>query len=164
MIKIKTEVWVTIAAVGFLISWFIDRVTGPIAIMIGNPIAFLASPIILNKYPFTATGIIIRTFALFISSMLAISIVKQKYFTKALILLIVGLVAEFFAIQQLATGFRVTTIQWTLAISYGSLILVLGIIWMILKGIWSMFNKKEIPKVTETNRENSVLEPPVRSE
>lgn len=162
--KIKTEVWITIAAIAFLVSWLIDSITGPISIMFNNPIAFLTSKIILQKYPFTATGIVIRTFALFVSSMLAMSLIKQKYFTKALALFLVGLVAEFYAIQQLATGYHLTTIQWTLSIAYASLTLIIGIFYLILMGIWSAFNKQEVPRETEANKENSILNPPQKSE
>jgi hypothetical protein len=159
--RITKEVWFVIAAVAFLMSWLIDRLAGPVTMNIGSPVAFLSSPILLHTYPLTATAIIIRTFALFVSAMLAFSIVKGKYFTKAIILFFVGMLAEFFAIQQLATGFRVTTIQWTLSIAYGAFSLILGIIMMILMGIWASFNKKEesTPQ-NEEDKEKSVLEPP----
>lgn len=154
--KIQKEVWLVVATVGFLLSWLIDRLAGPISMNIGSPIVFLTSPVLLHTYPLTATAIIVRTFALFVSTMLIFSIVERKYFTKAIILFFIGMLAEFFAIQQLATGFRVTTIQWTLSIAYGAFSLVLGIMIMILMGIWSMFNKEEI-KTPE--REESVLTP-----
>lgn len=160
--KLQKEVWLVIAAVAFLTSWLIDRLGGPVYIVIGNPIAFLQSSVLLHKYPFTATAIVIRTIALFVSSMLVLSLVERKYFTKAVVLFFVGLLAEFYAIQQLATGSRLTTIQWTLAIAYGSLALVLGIIWMLVKGIWSLFNKEatETAKDGSTGEKESILEPP----
>ena len=70
-------------------------------------------------------------------------LMEEKYFAKAVMLVFIGVLAEFFAIQQLATGFGITTIQWTLSIAYGSLLLTLGIVSMVLKGIWSAFNQKE---------------------
>lgn len=146
--KIKKEVWLVAAIVAFLVSYLIDRLSGPVIMNIGNPTIFLRSPTLLHTYPFTATAIIIRTVAIFISSMLVISLFERKYFTKAVILFFVGLLSEFFAIQQLATGFRVTTIQWTLSIAYGSLSLILAIAWMVLKGVWSLFNKEESVSTT----------------
>jgi len=100
--------------------------------------------------------------AIFISIMLIMSLFQRKYFTKVIILLFVGVLAEFFAIQQLATGFRVTTIQWTLAIAYGSITLILGVIWFILKGVWALFGGKEVPEgsTTTPKEEKSILEPP----
>lgn len=158
MKKLRIEGWITVAAIAFLLSWFIDNVTGPVSIIIKNPVSFLTSSVILNKYPFTATSVFIRAIALFISSMLVMSAIRNKYFTKVVILFFVGLLAEFYAIQQLATGYRLTNIQWTLSIAYGSLLLIPGIAYLILKGIWSMFNK-ETPK-QEVPKEESVLNPP----
>lgn len=160
--KIQKEVWLVIATIGFLIAYLIDKLAGPVNITVKAPIAFLTSPYMLHTYPFTATAIIIRTIAIFISCMLILSLFGRKYFTKAIVLFFTGILAEFFAIQQLATGFRVTTIQWTLSIAYGSLTLILGIIWLILKGMWSSFGGKELPETSTTSasEEKSVLEPP----
>lgn len=162
--KYSKEVWLTIAIVGFLLSWLIDRLAGPVVISVGSPVAFLTSPVILNLYPFTATAVIIRSIALFISAILVMGLMERQYFGKALILLFVGILAEFYAIQQLANGFKMTTIQWTLSIAYGSVLLVLGIIALFLKGIWAMFNANEQKEEKQdresgAEEEKSVLEP-----
>jgi hypothetical protein len=164
--KVSTEVWLVIAAVAFLLSYLIDRIAGPVNISVGNPIAFLSSTTLLSRYPFTAAAIAIRTIAIFISAMLIItSVTERKYFTKAMILLFVGILAEFYAIQQLATGFKLTSIQWTLSIAYGSLLLTLGVIAMVLKGIWASFNQKEegasqsTGPDDESGQDRSILEP-----
>ncbi|OGY24618.1 MAG: hypothetical protein A2172_03880 [Candidatus Woykebacteria bacterium RBG_13_40_15] len=162
MTKLGKEVWLVVAAVMFLLSYLIDRLAGPVNISVKAPIAFLTSSFMLRTYPFTAAAIIIRSLAIFVSSMLIISLFERKYFSKAIFLLLAGVLAEFFALQQLATGFRVTTIQWTLSIAYGSLTLVLGIAWLILKGIWALLGGKEVPESStrSTTEEKSVLEPP----
>jgi hypothetical protein len=158
--KLQKETWLVVATVSFLLSWLIDRLAGPVIIVIGNPITFLKSPILLHTYPFTATAIIVRAIALFISAMLITTIIERKYFTKAIVLFFIGTLGEFFAIQQLATGFRVTTIQWTLSVAYASLILTIGIIWMTLMGIWTAFNQKEtVQKPKEESGEESILTP-----
>jgi len=104
MTKLGREVWAVIAGVMFLLSYLIDKLAGPVAITVKAPIAFLTSPYLLDTYPFTATAILIRTVAIFISIMLIMSLFQRKYFSKVIILLFVGVLAEFFAIQQLATG------------------------------------------------------------
>ena len=94
--------------------------------------------------------------------MLVVSIMEKQYFGKVAFLIFAGVLAEFYAIQQLANGFKMTTIQWTLSIAYGSVLLVLGILAMALKGIWSMFNPET--KLTEgLKEEESILEPPSES-
>src|SRR3990167_98912 len=151
--KLAKEVWLTIAVVGFLLSWLIDRLAGPVVITVGSPVAFLTSPVLLNLYPFTASAIIIRSIALFISAMLVVSIMEKQYFGKVAFLIFAGVLAEFYAIQQLANGFKMTTIQWTLSIAYGSVLLVLGILAMALKGIWSIFNSEDEKNTTDTENE-----------
>lgn len=160
--KIGKEIWLVVAVVAFLIAYLIDVIAGPVTIVIGAPIAFLESSQLLHTYPFTATAIIIRSFAIFVSTMLIVtSIMNRKYFTKAAVLFFIGLLGEFYAVQQLTTGSHLTTIQWTLSIAYGSLALTIGIIGMILMGIWGTFNQKEepTPKVEDSEEEKSVLEP-----
>jgi hypothetical protein len=158
--KIQKETWLVVAVAGFLLSWFVDNLGGPVRIAITNPTAFLTSGTLLSEYPFTATAIIVRALTLFVTVMLVFSFLEGKYFLKAAVLLFVGILAEFFAIQQLSTGFRVTTIQWTLSIAYASPLLVFGILGMILKGIWAVFNKKEAAKGPTEGQDSSVLEPP----
>lgn len=162
--KIQKEVWLVVAIVAFLLSYLIDRLAGPVVITVGNPVAFLTSPVLLNLYPFTAAAILIRSIGIFVSAMLTVSILEKQYFTKAVALFFVGILAEFYAIQQLANGFKMTTIQWTLSIAYGSILLILGIITLLLKGVWSMFNEKEGAQNTakssgEDSQSGSVLDP-----
>jgi len=159
--KLPKEVCLVIAFIGFLLSWLIDRRAEPVTITVGSSVAFLTAHILIHSYPLTATAIIVRTIALFVSTMLVFSIVERKYFTKAIILFFIGMLAEFFAIQQLATGFHVTTIQWTLSIAYGAFSLILGIAVMILMGIWASFNKEgERQTQSEATKDESVLTPP----
>lgn len=161
MSKVPKEVWLVVAAIGFLLAWLIDRLAGPVAITVASPIAFLKSNYLLTHYPFTATAIVIRAGALFISTLLIVtSLMPKQYFTKAIILLFVGLLAEFYAIQQLANGFSLTSPQWTLSIAYGSLSLGVGIIWMVLMGIWSAFNEGAAGDRPPTGQDKSILEPP----
>jgi len=157
--KIQSEVWIVVTAVFFVLSWLIDKLGGPVKIVVKEPVAFLKSSTLLHTYPFTATAIIIRTIAIFLAAMVILSFIRGKYFTKAIALFFVGILGEFYAIQQLATGSHLTTIQWTLSIAYGSLTLILGIIWMVLKGIWATFNKSEENPPSETQESESILDP-----
>lgn len=159
--KISKEVWLGVAIVAFLLAYLIDRLAGPVTITVGNPVAFLTSPVLLNLYPFTAAAIIIRSVGLFISVILIVSFMERQYFTKVAILIFIGVLAEFYSIQQLANGFKMTTIQWTLSIAYGSVLLILGVIGFTLKGIWALFNNEDLPTENMNNlEEKSVLDPP----
>ncbi len=138
--KIGKESWLVISIVGFLLAFLIDKLAGPVSITVTDPVAFLQSPLLLQKFPLTTTAVIIRSAAIAIFIVLIITLIEKKYFTKAMILFVLAALGEFYAIQQLATGFQLTTVQWTLSIAYGSLLMIVGIVCMILMGIWSMFN------------------------
>lgn len=165
--KISKEVWLGVAVVAFLLAYLIDKLAGPVSITVGNPVAFLTSPVLLNLYPFTAAAIVIRSVALFISVMIIVGLIEGKYFAKIAIIIFIGLLAEFYSIQQLANGFKMTTIQWTLSIAYGSVLLILGVIGFALKGIWSLFNGGGQKETTddssgsdsESGEDRSVLDP-----
>lgn len=157
--KLPKETWLGVAVVAFLLAYLIDRLAGPVVITVGNPVAFLTSPVLLNLYPFTAAAIMIRSVGLFISLMLIVGFIEKQYFAKVALLIFIGVLAEFYSIQQLANGFKMTTIQWTLSIAYGSVLLILGVIGFTLKGIWALFNKEEVP-LENSDEEKSVLDPP----
>ncbi len=158
--KITKETWLGVAIVGFLLAFGIDKIAGAVTITVGNPVAFLTSPVLLNTYPFTAAAIAIRSFALFLSVMLIVSLIEGQYIAKIAIISFIGVLAEFYSIQQLANGFKMTTIQWTLSIAYGSVLLAVGVVIFALKGVWSMFNKKEVQADnSEEDDDKSVLDP-----
>jgi len=157
--KLPKETWFGVAIVTFLLAYLIDRLAGPVVITVGNPVAFLTSPVLLNLYPFTAAAIMIRSVGLFISLMLIVGFIQKQYFAKVALLIFIGVLAEFYSIQQLANGFKMTTIQWTLSIAYGSVLLILGVIGFTLKGIWALFNREET-QIENSEEEKSVLDPP----
>lgn len=125
----------------FLFAYILDLVSGPIGVVIRNPIVFL-TPEILSRYPLTAVGIFARAFAVAVSVFLLMSVMEKKYFLKAIIVLIVTALSELYAIQQLATGLRTTPIQWTLSISYAGAIMAPALAFYIVKGIvWGVKEK-----------------------
>jgi len=148
-----------VSALGFLLSYLIDRLAGPVVITVGSPVSFLTSSTLLNLYPFTAAAIAIRSVALLITSLLLVSFFERQYFTKAVFLIFVGVLAEFYAIQQLANGFKMTSIQWTLSIAYGSVLLVFGILGLVSMGIWSVFNPSPNKESVSDQNSGSILNP-----
>lgn len=157
--KLSKEVWLVVAAIGFLLSYLIDRLAGPVVISVGSPVSFLTSSTLLNLYPFTAAAIIIRSISLLITSLLIVSFFERQYFTKAIFLVFIGILAEFYAIQQLANGFKMTSIQWTLSIAYGSVLLLFGVVGLTVRGIWAIFNPPANTEAMSGQNSESILNP-----
>lgn len=136
----KKEITFVIALCMFAFAYVLDFIAGGVSIVISDPFMFLTNPV-LAKFPLTAAGVFIRTIAIFLTILVAYSIIEKRYFTKAFISLAAAIFAEAYAIQQFTTGTRTTPVQWTLSIAYaGSLMLIL-FIYYILKGIFHGFSK-----------------------
>lgn len=125
----------------FILAYVLDCLAGPVNITVKNHLAFLV-PSVINKYPFTAVAIAIRTFGIFLGILLLFSLIKEKYFAKAVGIFCLGALVELYTIQQLATGNRMTPIQWTLSLGYFGILLIIPIIFYIFKGLFSTVGKK----------------------
>lgn len=131
----KKEYLLITALLLFLLATILDSFAGPVALAgIRNPLTFLSGKY-LTLYPFTATAIAVRTGALLLSTVLLFSTVEKKYGLKALVLTGVAVLAELYAIQQIATGTKITTIQWTLAIAYAGMTAVIPVIYFLVRAL-----------------------------
>lgn len=130
---IKEYLLITIVGL-FLASYVLNYFAGPVVISVKNPLQFLTTAS-LSKYPFTAVEIGLRTIALFLSLILALSLMEKNYFLKAIIALVLGALGILYAIQQIATFSRVTPIQWTLSFAYTGLILLPAIGYYLIRGL-----------------------------
>lgn len=127
--------YLLITVVGlFLAASVLNYFAGPVVISVKDPLQFL-TPLFLHKYPFTAMEIGLRTIALFLSIILALSLMEKKYFLKAASSLFLGALGIFYAIQQIATFGRVTPIQWTLAFAYAGFTLLPAIVYYLIRGL-----------------------------
>ena len=136
----KKEYFLVTAFAFFVLAYVLDYFAGPISLSLTTPLTFLTKSY-LNNYPLTAFAISIRALGLFISLLLLFSVIEKQYFIKAFTIFVIAVLAELYAVQQIATGMRTTSIQWTLSISYAGMISVLAIIYYLLAGMF--FGVKE---------------------
>ena len=136
MIKIKREYTFVTSVTLLVISSVMDRINGPLKITIKNPYAFL-QPKVLNTYPFTAVSIILKVIAVWMLVTLMLSVIEKKFTLKIIIVLSTAVLTQLYAIQQLATGLRVTPLEWTLAISYVGIIFFPTALYYFLASIFS---------------------------
>jgi len=136
----KKEITLVVAAALFVLAYVLDYIAGPVRIVVKDPIIFLTKDH-LSRIPLTAVAIGVRTIAIYITTVLALSFIEKKYFTKAFILLFLGGIAELYAIQQMATGGRVTPMQWTLSFAYAGGFLLVSIAFYIIMGVFSAINQ-----------------------
>jgi hypothetical protein len=152
----KKENFLVVVAALYILAYVLDHLAGPVLISVRNPFAFLSMSY-LSKFPFTAVAIGSRTLALFFSLVLLFSFVEGKYFIKAAIFFFLGVLAELYAVQQIATGMRTTPIQWTLSFAYAGAILLLPALYQLLRGflggVHSSFSNEETEGESENESE-----------
>lgn len=130
----KKEYLAAIALAMFIFSYVLDWISGPVSIGVRNPFEFLSMAVI-SKYPFTTVSVALRAAAIVTCSLLAITFINKQYFVKGTILIVVASLAELYALQQITTGMRLISIQWTLSISVAGLGLIVPGILYILFGV-----------------------------
>jgi len=137
----KKEYFLVTAFAFFVLAYVLDYFAGPVSITLTNPLVFLSKNY-LNSYPLTAFAIFIRALGLFISLALLLSTIEKQYFIKAFSVFVIGVLAELYAVQQIATGMRTTSIQWTLSIAYAGISLLVAIIYYLLAAIITLIKEK----------------------
>lgn len=120
-------------AIGLVIfGYVLDYISGPIYLVLTNPFSFLEQASI-SMYPLTAVSIAAKTLAIIISVPLALSYMSRKYILKCISIFVLAALCELYAIQQIATGQMTTPIQWTLAIAYAGVgLLIPSLFYLIL--------------------------------
>lgn len=133
----------------FILAYVFDSIAGPVGIALQSPFDYV-NPNLLSRYPFTTVSIIIRTIALFSSILLLFSFFKKKLLTKGLIMFFIAAMFVLYSIQQLATGLEFIPIQWTMALTWSGLFLIIpSIIFIILGLIFTAIDKTLKPKNEE---------------
>lgn len=130
----KKEYLLAITIGFFVLAQVLDYLAGPVYFTLSSPYDFLKS-LHLNQYPLTAVAIGLRSLAIFFSTVLLFSLVEKKYFVKAIILFVVSALSQLYAIQQVRTGMRTTSLQLTLSISYGTFLYIFLIIVNLILGL-----------------------------
>jgi hypothetical protein len=153
----KKEYIFIFAFVLIVLAYAIDSISGPIALTVKNPYQFLNSPLI-SKFPLTSLGIFSRTIGLFLLVWLSLSFISGFNFQKAIALFVVFVLSNLYAIQQLATGMKITTVQWTISIAYASSLLLIPLVYYLIKSTTAVVVKKISPQNSETSTEENKKE------
>ena len=137
----KKEYTAVIAISLFLFGYVLEALSGNVTLpALSSPSSFL-NPTILNRYPFTATAIAVRTAAIVISVLLVLSFVAIKKHLKAVIIFVLAALLELYAIQQLATGMKVTPVEWTLSFAYSAILLAPAVVFFLIAGMFEAAHK-----------------------
>jgi len=136
------EYWLVGAITLLILASVLDYFAGAVSFSVGtNPFSFL-SPNNLVVYPFTAVAIGLRALGMVVLILSAVSTIEKQFGFKAFGLFVIGVLAELYAVQQLATGSLVTPLNWTLAFAYAGVLLIPVTFYYLLRAALSGINSE----------------------
>lgn len=129
----KKEIVFVVSIGLFALAYALDYFAGPVVINLTSPLG-LTEATFWSRFPLTGVAMIGRALAMVLLIQVSLSLISYQYFYKAIGVIFVGLLMEFYAIQQLATSGTVTSTQWTLAFAVAPLFLLILIGYYVIKG------------------------------
>lgn len=131
----KIEYFFTGALALVIFGYVLDFLSGPIVLDLASPFAFL-NPEMLAKYPFTAVSVGVKTLAIFIATVLAVtSLGGNNYPMQGATVLILAALMELYAIQQIATKSSILSIQWNLSLAFAGASLIIPAVIFVLTAL-----------------------------
>jgi len=137
----KKEYLLVLVIALFVLSSVLDSLSGPLKLALKNPFYFL-KPAVIAVYPFTAVSIGMKTTFLFISALLALSVIEKKYLAKGVFLLFLSALLELYSIQQIATGSQRITLEWSIALAFSGVALILPAVLYFVMGIIKLIHSR----------------------
>lgn len=144
----KKEYVAVVVLVLFILAYVFDSIAGPVSILLKSPFDYI-NPDLLSRYPFTTVSIVIRTIALFSTLLLILSFFEKKFLQKGLVIFFIAAMFILYAIQELATDSKLIPIQWTMALTWTGLLLIVPSVIFIFLGFIFMVIDKTIKPTKE---------------
>jgi hypothetical protein len=133
----KKEYFFITAIVLILLAYGIDSISGAVYFATKSPFGFFR-PEVISQYPLSTLGIFARSIGLFMITWLSLSFINRYFFQKFIGLVIVAIISNLYAIQQMATGIKITTPQWSMSIAYAGILLLIPATIYLIKGLISL--------------------------
>jgi len=128
----------------FLLAYLLDILVDPIQLNLISPYHYLA-PQHLLRYPFTTASIFIKSLALFLSPLWLLSFIKQNFYPKGGILLVLASLMQLYALQEVATKTQIIPLEWSLSLSLGGAVLLVPSVLFIIRGVIVSTKEKFTP-------------------
>ena len=146
----RKEIILAVAIGFFILATVLDYLAGPIALTLPHPFVFFTK-LYFDQYPLTTVAVGLRAVAIFLTVSLVFSLIEKNYLLKAAILFVIAVLAVLYSIQQIKTGMRTTSLQWTLSIAHAALLLVLTILYNLILGLITGVKEKISPDEDKNN-------------
>lgn len=136
----KQEHWLVVIIGLIIFAYILDSVTNPLKISLPTPYHYFTLET-LSLYPFTATSILLKAIAIFISPLLLFSFTEFSKLIKAIALLVLSGLLQLYSLQDVATSSQVVPLEWDLSLALAGILLFLPTIIFMVLGIFEKINK-----------------------
>lgn len=117
----------------YLLAYLLEAVVDPLAVPITTPYQYLSS-LYLAKYPFSSALIFVRAIAITMTPLWFLSFIENAHTGKAVTLLIVATLIQLYAVQALVGGNVGITIEWSISLAIGGIILFIPMLFLFARG------------------------------
>jgi hypothetical protein len=134
--------YVLAAIVGmFLLAYLLDAVVDPLRIHLATPYQYLNAEYF-STYPFTTASIFIRAAAIFLTPLLILSLFSKAYAPKGFTILLLAVLIQLYALQQIATSAQVIPTEWAISLAIaGAALFVPAVYYLGFAGVASAHQK-----------------------
>lgn len=121
-----------------IFGYVLDAVAHPLPPAFPTPYHFF-TPASLALYPFTVTAIVLKALGLCLGVVWVLSFTPLSKILKGITLLVVSALAQFYSLQDIASGSYVVPLEWSLSLTLGGILLLIPMVLYFLMGLLGGF-------------------------
>lgn len=133
----------------FLFSYLLDAVVNPLRVPLSNPYQFF-SAVNLRTYAFSTVSISLKAISILILPLLILNFFGATAIAKGLILLVLSVLLQLYALQDIATRSLVIPLEWSLGFALAGILLLFPTLIYILTGILKSMHQKVVGDIYQT--------------
>lgn len=153
----KQEYWLAIIVGLVVFAYILDALISPFTLDLPTPYHYF-TPENVMLLPFTATSIIVKAVAIFISVPLLLSFSGAKKTIKGIIMFIVAGLLQLYALQAVASNTYVIPLEWALSFTLAGMALMITSFLYIILGLFQGTTKNSYenkPFIKKTDSEEN---------
>jgi len=118
----------------FILAYVLDLVVDPMVVQLKNPYLYFQSETMM-VLPFSSLSIFIKALAIFLMPLWLLSFIDSNSFFKPAILLIVSVLLQLYAVQDITAKSRMIPMEWSISMAAAGLALMVPTIYFFFKAV-----------------------------
>ena|SRR3989338_2405932 len=136
--KIPKEYTLIIIAGLFILAYLLDALVDPLPVTYPTPYHYFNAGN-MSKYAFSTISILIRAVSMILTPMWLFSFFRLHPAAKGGLYLVLGSLAQLYALQQIATNAKVIPVEWAMSLCFAGVVLMVPAVIFIIMGLLSPY-------------------------